>query len=162
MSQRQTVTTLLESEHRIIDEGFGVFRSGLATGVVAPSRFDEAARALRRHIFIEEELLFPELDARSFSGPIVVMVQEHGEIWRLLDVIQRRLEKGNYDVAALTDDIDALHNLLEAHDLKEEHVLYPTADELLGDQERLELLHALLEVNLPEGWICKARRVPSS
>ena len=45
---------------------------------------------LRRHIYLEEEFLFPPLRAAGMMAPLFVMVRQHGELWdamRALDAL---------------------------------------------------------------------------
>lgn len=107
------------------------------------SAFDiyaEFALGLRRHIGFEEKLLFPAFEAKTgmppTAGPTAVMRAEHREIERLLEEIA----SGIGDAAANVEPLRAnLHAVLGDHNAKEEQVLYPTTDELLGaaDADRL-------------------------
>ena len=101
-----------------------------------PAAFDLYARfaaGLRRHIGFEEEILFAAFEAASGmpsnAGPTAVMRSEHREIESLLE----RIASGIGDAAS---DLDALraqfHDVLGDHNAKEEQVLYPTTDYLLG------------------------------
>lgn len=86
-----TVSATLEGEHRTIDEGiFAFLRSDAAT--VTPEQRTgllDAIALLRRHIYIEEQYLFPPLRAAGLFGPVMVMVHEHGLMWPLLDKLER-------------------------------------------------------------------------
>jgi uncharacterized protein (DUF2249 family)/hemerythrin superfamily protein len=101
-----------------------------------PSAFDlyaEFSVGLRRHIGFEEDLLFPAFEAASgmppTAGPTAVMRSEHREILDLLD----RIASGMGDAAADVEPLRArFHAVLGDHNLKEEHVLYPGTDEMLG------------------------------
>lgn len=94
------------------------------------------AFGLRRHIRFEEELLFPEFEARAGfpaeNGPTAVMRDEHREILVDLD----RIEKAIGDGAAPVDSLrHGLHLVLGNHNLKEEHIVYPMTDQALGELE---------------------------
>ena len=94
------------------------------------------AAGLRRHIGFEEELLFPALEEHTgfppTAGPTAVMRAEHSEIKELLD----RIEVGIGDAAAPVEELrSSFHAVLREHNFKEEEVLYPGADELLGAEE---------------------------
>lgn len=85
------------------------------------------------HIGFEEELLFPAFEDRAgflpTSGPTAVMRAEHHEIRELLD----RIEAGIADAAAPVEELRrSFHAVLGDHNFKEEEVLYPGIDELLG------------------------------
>jgi iron-sulfur cluster repair protein YtfE (RIC family) len=92
--------------------------------------------ALRRHIAVEEEFLFPVFEKRlglsPSDGPTEVMRREHGEILRWLDEILRTIGH----TAKLPDEARAaFHEVLEKHHLKEEEILYPALDYALSPAE---------------------------
>jgi uncharacterized protein (DUF2249 family)/hemerythrin-like domain-containing protein len=94
------------------------------------------AAGLRRHIGFEEDLLFPSFEERSGMpttvGPTAVMRTEHREIQQLLE----RIETGIADGAAPVEEFRLrFHAVMADHNLKEEQVLYPATDELLGPEE---------------------------
>lgn len=86
---------------------------------------------------MEEEVLFPVFQAVSGmppnTGPTAVMILEHREIERALEGIVVALEGGEAREPAVMGD---LLRLLESHNRKEEHVLYPMTDHRLEDGER--------------------------
>ncbi len=100
------------------------------------SAFDIYARfaaGLRRHIGFEEEILFAAFEAASGTptdrGPTAVMRADHREIEELLEEIA----SGIGDAASDLDRLRAnFHGVLGDHNAKEEQVLYPTTDYLLG------------------------------
>ena len=154
MSEQVTISTMLEAEHRWIDERFEQFSRDLAMGLVKADPFQEAASVLHRHIYLEEELLFPEVEALGLEGPTAVMVQEHGDICRFLNGITELIGEGA-GYAQVQDSFKVLRKLLEEHNVKEESVLYPSADRLLNSAE---LVRRLKEANPPNGWACRAHR----
>jgi uncharacterized protein (DUF2249 family) len=91
------------------------------------------AAGLRRHIAFEEKILFPAFEATSgmppTAGPTAVMRAEHREIEDLIG----RIEAGIAEKDAPVDQLRrSLHAVLEEHNFKEEQVLYPATDQLLG------------------------------
>jgi hemerythrin-like domain-containing protein/uncharacterized protein (DUF2249 family) len=91
---------------------------------------------LRRHIALEEQILFPLFERRSgfhsAAAPTEVMRGEHRQIERLLAEILRTIG----DPARLPDQARAaFHEVLEEHHRKEEGMLYPALDELLTPEE---------------------------
>lgn len=146
----------LEYEHREIDEGLLSFRAGLEAGEWRRDVYTPAAGELRRHIYIEEEFLFPELRSAGYVGPVLVMVREHGEIWRVLDDIEEAMESGDFDAAILS--CDAAMETLLGHNVKEETILYPASDEVLGLEEASRLRNKIESSTLPAGWLCEALR----
>jgi len=98
--------------------------------------YAEFAVGLQRHIGFEEQLLFPAFEAASgmppAAGPTAVMREEHREIRELLD----QITAGIGDAAASVEPLrERFHAVLGDHNLKEEQVLYPGTDDLLGREE---------------------------
>ncbi len=154
MNQPATITDVLEPEHRWIDERFERFRALLADGQVNADPFEEAAQVLHRHMYVEEEVLFPEVETRGMAGPVAVMLQEHGEICRLLNIVQDLIGK-KAPPADIEDSLKAVVTVLGEHGSKEEMVLYPTADQVLVGPEFAQLVQRVREETPPEGWLCR-------
>ena len=90
-------------------------------------------------------------------GPAEVMAQEHGEICRYLDGIGDLIKAGA-TAGRVQAAFTALRSLLEEHNFKEELVLYPSADRLLGPDELAQMLQKLMAAQMPEKWVCRAHR----
>ena len=154
-----TLSAALEREHRDIDGGIEEFSSGLSHGDTDPDPLLRAMLGLRRHIYLEEEFLFPPLKT-TLMMPIFVMLREHGELWDAMDGLETLL--------ASDADTDTLHNAcrellakLEAHNDKEEPIIYPQADIALDAEASAKLHEFLHNGTMPEGWVCeKAASVP--
>lgn len=86
--------------------------------------------ALRRHIYLEEEFLFPPLREAGLVAPIFVMLREHGELWDTLEAIEAQLRAGGGD-GPLAASSETLLGQLERHNFKEESIVYPQADAVL-------------------------------
>ncbi len=152
-----TIHGLMESEHQWVDARFTRFLGLLDSGVLDGSPFFEASGVLHRHIYLEEEILFPELERHGLSGPVAVMALEHGEIWRnLADVAG--LIRADADVERVRASLKALEELLDAHNFKEEQILYPAADEVVSPEQLPQMLDALRESQAPPGWVCRAHQ----
>ena len=94
--------------------------------------FDQATR---RHYAMEEDVLFPAFEASSGmgqSGPTVVMRMEHQQMRALLDQIAVAVDAGDTEEAL--DLGDTLHMLTQQHNVKEESMLYPMAENVLGEE----------------------------
>lgn len=91
--------------------------------------------ALLSHAAVEDELLFHALEARMpAGGPVAVMRSEHEEIDACLAALREA-----------SDEATARRSLLRMvlvareHFAKEEQVLFPIAEDLLGDAELARL-----------------------
>jgi len=153
MTAAETLAVALEREHREIDQGIEAFLASRAQGQghIVPLR--QAIEALRRHIFLEEEFLFPPLRAAGMVAPIFVMLREHGEIWDTLDVIESQLRAGGGD-GPLAARCQALLDQLERHNSKEEPIVYPEAEAVLATEATAELRELLAAGQIPDGWVC--------
>ena len=148
----QSLTEALEHEHHEIDAGIETFLEGLAVGETRTDELTRATDALRRHIYLEEEFLFPPLRAAGMLPPVLVMLREHGEIWRTLDAI------GALDLDAdgspARDQCATLLTQLGTHNAKEEPIIYPQGDAVLTGEAKRELGQFLGSGQMPEGWAC--------
>ena len=150
--QDVTLGAALEREHREIDENLERFTSGLEQGEWDPAPLQAASVALRRHIYLEEEMFFPPLRETGLVAPVAVMLREHGDIWLALDEVEARAAQQT-DPETVRRAYDDLAYLLDAHNEKEEQILYPQ-DHTLTDAQTAELRAFIESGTLPEGWIC--------
>jgi iron-sulfur cluster repair protein YtfE (RIC family) len=141
----ETLASALEREHHEIDAGIAAFRSSREI-----DELRDAVAALRRHIYLEEVLVFPSLRGAGLTAPVFVMLREHGEMWRLLDRMDATDEPG-----ALGDMCAELVPTLEAHNGKEEPILYPQVDGVLDDDLSAVLREFLEAGEMPAGWTCE-------
>ncbi len=153
-----TLAAALGHEHHEIDEGIAAFTAGPPPGHRDRQPLTRAIRALRRHIYLEEEFLFPLLREAEpgLAAPVSVMLREHAQIWATLDSLERELDAGTGTGLGLCRQltVQLLH-----HNLKEEKILYPRADALPATAAG-RLRAFLGSGQLPEGWVCaKARPV---
>lgn len=113
-------------------------------------------RALRRHIYIEEEIVFPPLRQGALQMPIMVMLTEHGEMWRRMEDLERLLARDDVDAeptrSQVAADCAALMELLVSHNRKEEPVIYPHMDADLDAPTRERAEEYLATGALPDGW----------
>ena len=158
-----TVGAALEREHRQIDEEIeratlaatsaGAGDSGSSSVLVG------AMDALRRHIYLEEEVVFPPLNVGGLMAALFVMRREHGEMWRTMDALAAALD-GGADMAAdgVRQRCAELVAQLDVHNTKEETIVYTQADQLLTADDSARLLALLPSATMPEGWVCQGAR----
>ena len=114
-----------------------------------------AMEALRRHIYLEEEVVFPHLPPGPLMMPLMVMRREHGELWTRMDTLAARLGDVASPAPGLAEACTELLALLEEHNRKEEPIIYPHMDADLAEHEQVLIRELLEEGTLPEGWICQ-------
>lgn len=149
-----TLASALEREHHEIDAGIDEFVAGVESGRTATESVVRAMAGLRRHIYLEEEFLFPPMRSGGLMAAIFVMVREHGQMWRLMDALDGQLADGT-DPAAVLDTCQQLIGELKAHNPKEEQIIYPQADGALNGAATGELKAFLESGAMPDGWVCK-------
>jgi regulator of cell morphogenesis and NO signaling len=150
----ERLAAALEREHHEIDAAIEGFASGAEARDRDPQPLREAIRALRRHIYIEEEFLFPGLREPGLVAPLFVMLREHAQIWTTLEWLDRELDTGGSTAAALM----LCHQLtvqLQHHNLKEEKIIYPQADQVLTAPATAHMRVLLATGALPDAWVCQ-------
>lgn len=88
----------------------------------------------------EEDVLFPELEARGVFGPPQVMRMEHEELRPLksgLLELAKNVDENNFPSFKKNFDLTAgsLLMLLREHILKENNILYPTAFQVIKEKK---------------------------
>jgi iron-sulfur cluster repair protein YtfE (RIC family) len=150
----EALSAALEREHREIDSGIEAFLEKLDGGSAQPEPLTAALEALRRHIYLEERILFPPLRDGGMVMPLFVMVREHGEIWRAMDALADMVADGA-DGDKLREACRQLLRQLESHNMKEEPVIYPNADTGLTPENAAELADFIETGRTPDGWVCQ-------
>ncbi|MEO9139754.1 MAG: hemerythrin domain-containing protein [Jatrophihabitans sp.] len=156
----ETLAEALEREHNEIDAGLERF-SAQPSSADAVEALRGAMTALRRHIYLEEEFLFPALRGggdTAMVAPIFVMLREHGQMWQSLDDIERGLGDAGDENAVWT----MCHQLLAAlthHNMKEERIIYPQADAHVPAEAAVRLAAFIESGKMPLGWIATKARV---
>lgn len=135
-----SIARLYGDDHTRLDGLFKQFQSLMATDPDQARRCFQQFRAdLERHIVWEEDLVFPVFEEKTGqrnSGPTAVMRYEHEQIRQLLALIDETLAAGR----ASGEDEHRLIAIVEAHNWKEEVVLYPMIDEQITPEEREQVL----------------------
>jgi regulator of cell morphogenesis and NO signaling len=142
----ETVTAYFEQDHNRLDALLTTFHEMKRTDfALAKERFREFKFGLQRHIVWEEDLLFPLWEQRSgiTEGPTAVMRAEHKRIGAALEALHIKVNQGDPECEA---EEQALSALLEAHNLKEERILYPAIDHAITDEERPALFRRMQQI----------------
>jgi hypothetical protein len=93
----------------------------------------------------------------GLAAPVFVMLREHAQIWAALEALKREVDAGTGIAPSRCRELSV--RLLH-HNLKEEKVLYPRADDALSPAAAERLRAFLGSGELPERWVClKARPV---
>jgi uncharacterized protein (DUF2249 family) len=127
------VAEFLAADHGRCDTLFAAVESAAQSGGDARAPFLGFDAAMRRHFAMEEEGVFPPLDRATGmegQGPTAVMREEHAQMRELLDRMSSAVE--DKDPERLLSAGETLLILMQQHNMKEEQMLYPMADEVLG------------------------------
>jgi regulator of cell morphogenesis and NO signaling len=151
-SSNDIVRAALEHEHREIDRSIEDFIADRSRPADATAQLRRALAELRRHIYVEEEFLFPPLRAAGMLGPVLVMLSEHRDLWRTMTELERGLADGATR-AEVEGTARTLLAQLDRHNSKEEPIIYGQADALLPVEDRTELRDRLAD-DMPAGWAC--------
>ncbi|OBH19895.1 hemerythrin domain-containing protein [Mycolicibacter terrae] len=152
----ESLSAALEREHQEIDAGIRAFLDKLDAGSVDADALRETLAALRRHIYLEEELLFPPISTGAQMMSVFGMIRGHGEIWRTMDTLDELAggPGGPVEQDALREACQRLSALLIDHNKVEEPVIYPAADTGLAPEQAAELAGFIASGRMPDGWVC--------
>lgn len=149
----------LELEHGEIDRDIDRYLTTSNEGGRDDASLLRAITALRRHIYIEEEFLFPALPDPALAAPTFVMLREHGQMWQLLDSLEHEIRRSDGDGAEATQLCRQLIVQLQHHNRKEERIIYAAAAATVAPEASGRISqHSRSTREAPLGWVCvKAR-----
>ncbi len=139
-----SIKEYMGNDHRACDELFAAAEDAAAKNDWdrARDQFGRFHAATLHHFKMEEEALFPAFENRTGMrmGPTEVMRGEHVQMRDLMQQMADAARAGNGD--AYLGYSETLNMLMQQHNMKEENVLYPMADQALA-AERDALLLAM-------------------
>lgn len=131
-----TILEFMGSDHHACDDLFASAEEAVAKKDWdrARSLFDRFQAAMAHHLAMEEEVLFPAFEARTgmSMGPTQVMRSEHVQMRDLIANMGRAVAESDQD--SYLGLSETLNMLMQQHNLKEENVLYPMTDQVLGGE----------------------------
>lgn len=129
-----SISATLTQDHRHCDELFARAEERVARGdwTQAGRDFSEFMNTMEQHLRFEEDSLFPAFEQASGSraGPTQMMRMEHEQmraLFRDMEAGLRAQEASRYLGLSET-----LLILMQQHNMKEEHILYRLAEQVLG------------------------------
>jgi iron-sulfur cluster repair protein YtfE (RIC family) len=142
-----TILEFLGSDHHACDDLFASAEAAVAKNSWDGARdlHDRFQAAMAHHFAMEEDVLFPAFEARTGNsmGPTQVMRMEHAQMRGLIQEMASAVATGNQ--SGYLGLSETLNMLMQQHNLKEENMLYPMSDRVLGDQ-RDGLIHAMEDI----------------
>ena len=132
----RTIVEFLGSDHRACDDFFATAEDAVAQNNWGNARalFNRFQTAMAHHLAMEETVLFPAFETRTgnIMGPTQVMRMEHEQMRELLQAMAHAVAVTNQDdYLGLSE---TLNMLMQQHNLKEENMLYPMSDRVLGGE----------------------------
>ena len=134
-----SILSFMTQDHRHCDDSYAAAEEKVAAG-----QWDEAGQswtifrsALETHLNREESFLFPAFETQTGNtqGPTAMMRMEHEQMRSLV---------AEMDEAIVARDADSFLGLAETlmiltqqHNMKEEQILYPMIDQVVGDPDKL-------------------------
>jgi hemerythrin-like domain-containing protein len=129
------ISHYLTADHTHCDDLFAEAENAVASAdwQNGQSQFHAFEAATLHHFAREESVLFPAFEARTgmSHGPTAVMRSEHIELRETLQAMGQAITKR--DANAYLGLAETLLMLMRQHNLKEEQILYPMADQALAD-----------------------------
>ena len=142
---KESVTAYLEADHRELDLMLERVERTAARSAFAEAlaEFAEFRARLTLHMDREERVLFPryEHETRFPQGPTRAMRAEHVELHRLMEEISEALAARR--VGLFERCAAELKGTLALHNEKEERILYPEADAMLGPRGAAALVEQM-------------------
>lgn len=142
----QTIVEFMRTAHRSCDEAFAIAEETVVVGHwgEAETAFANFRADMARHFRMEEEHLFPSLVAAGGpSGPVQMMLMEHAQMSTLIE--QMAVALTHQDAHECGGLSETLLMAMQQHNLKEDQILYPIADNILS-AERESLLGRMQKV----------------
>jgi regulator of cell morphogenesis and NO signaling len=138
----KSVAAYLSWDHDRLDALLDTVRTRVynAEWPAARRDYDEFARGLKRHIRLEEDILFPVIEGVAPKGHTYAMRDEHTRIRGVLGTLHDDVRRA--DAARFRSTLAVFLSVLRAHNAREEEILY-SADEGLPEAERATLLRRL-------------------
>lgn len=132
---KRSVREFLGSDHRRCDELFSQMENASQAGDLAgaTSFFGQFRTGMDHHFDMEENAFFPAFEKATgmTQGPTMVMRMEHRQMQGLIGQMAQAMEQGKLD--GVNRAISTLMILMRQHNIKEEQMLYPMADQHLGE-----------------------------
>lgn len=134
-----TIKEYLTSDHRRCDEIFAQMEDK-ASGTLDDARelAQEFIADMEHHFQMEERVMFLEFETKTgmTQGPTAMMRQEHTQMRGLMSQLLEAIDADNRD--KFFGLSETLMILLQQHNMKEEQMLYPMAEQhLSAESERI-------------------------
>jgi iron-sulfur cluster repair protein YtfE (RIC family) len=145
MSEFQSITSYLMFDHDRLDAILYEVFALVAEGELEPAtgRFAGFHAGMKRHLRLEEEILFPEFERWSggSSGPTDLARKDHALIREALEEMKDALAAR--EARAFFAARKKFLSVLPAHHAQEEQLLYPLIDAAMTEEDRRAIVARL-------------------
>ncbi len=142
----ETITNTFSQEHSRCDKQFAQAEASIAKAQweQGTADFNTFHTAMEQHFSMEEKILFPKVEELTgqTAGPIQVMRMEHQQMRQVFGEMQESCTK--QDKEQYLGLSETLLMLMQQHNAKEEQIVYPMSDQVLGN-EAPSVLKQMLE-----------------
>jgi hemerythrin-like domain-containing protein len=128
-----TIKDFLTQDHRRCDEIFAAMEEKANSSLAdAKELTNEFINDMEHHFQMEEKVMFAEFEQKTgmTQGPTAMMRHEHEQMRNLMSQMKEALEADNKDKYLGLSE--TLMILLQQHNMKEEQMLYPMAQQHLS------------------------------
>ncbi|OIP56426.1 MAG: hemerythrin HHE cation-binding protein [Helicobacteraceae bacterium CG2_30_36_10] len=142
-----TIKEYLTEDHRKCDELFALMEESAAKSLEdAKEVCAEFMSETERHFQMEERVMFLEFENKTgmTQGPTAMMRHEHDQVRALMKQMEEARASGNKD--KFFGLSETLMILMQQHNMKEEQMLYPMAQQhLSADSDRIiDMMNAIV------------------
>lgn len=148
------ISDVLIEDHRSIHLQLERALDAIRAGKTSLEELQKLRKALRRHIYFEETLLFRLVENDDNRSRINGLEAEHGGILQLIDKIEDYISRD--DLTRAVDRAEGLARVLESHDEIEVSTIYQDLDR----SERIDRNSFIDDFNkttVPEDWISRVQ-----
>ncbi len=145
-----TITEYMVIDHKHCDDVFAALERDVseARWASADTSMIEFAGEMDLHFAMEEYVLFPAFEQATgnTAGPTAVMRSEHDQMRAMIADMRDAVDKR--DGAEFSGIAETMNIMLQQHNMKEEGILYPMTDRVLGDS-REDILERMAQLESP-------------
>jgi len=142
----RTIKQYLSNDHRKCDDLFATMEQSANKSLKdAKDAFLSFKKETLHHFNMEEKVMFLEFETKTgmVQGPTAMMKHEHAQMRALIEQMQEAIDLDDKD--KFFGLSETLMMLLQQHNMKEEQMLYPMAEQHLSEQSQqiIEMMDSL-------------------
>ncbi len=130
-----TIKEYLTTDHSKCDNYFATMEDNASKSLEnSKASYEAFANATERHFQMEERIMFKEFEEKTGmeQGPTAMMRHEHSQVRNLIKQMGEAIDANDKD--RFFSLSETLMILLQQHNMKEEQMLYPMAQQHLNSE----------------------------